>query len=328
MLRTGVYRASAHPRSRFKRQPGAMTIVETCSFAFGSPDLLRARACAHHFDLHMHDTFSVVVLVAGSASLRSLRWSNSAQAGDVFFFNPFEVHGGGGLDELVQYEVLYPSRRFVADCLPGADRNSAFPFFRTDILRSCAATEALIDALSSATSDTRIETALHQVMQNCSFVPGGVSDSGMAAIRAACEFINQRYMHAIGTDALARHVRLHRSHFIRMFHRATGLAPQTYIRQLRIAKARELICDGAELCEVAQTVGFCDQAHLTREFKKVYGVPPGRLSRALRTPAIRTIATGPRRKSRSRNQPSLGISIAPRHQEADQCRPSNARKPI
>jgi len=33
------------------------------------------------------------------------------------------------------------------------------------------------------------------------------------------------------------------------------------------------------LSDVAQIVGFCDQAHLTREFKKVFGVPPGALSR-------------------------------------------------
>lgn len=57
-----------------------------------------------------------------------------------------------------------------------------------------------------------------------------------------------------------------------------GITPETYIRQLRIAKAQKLICAGVRLSDVAQWLGFCDQAHLSREFKKVFGVPPGALS--------------------------------------------------
>ncbi|MER9594645.1 MULTISPECIES: AraC family transcriptional regulator [unclassified Mesorhizobium] len=260
-----------------------MTIVESCRFILGSPDLLRARASARHFDQHMHDTLSVVVLTAGSASLQSNRWSKRAQPGDVFFFNPFEVHSGGSLDQPARYEVLYPSPRFVSDCLSAGDCTSTVPLVRTDVLRRCAATEAFVDALSSPTSGAApIETALRKLLQNCSFEPAGFAASGMTAVRAACQFIDERYMRAIRTDMLARHVGLHKSHFVRIFHRATGIAPQTYVRQLRIARARELICAGAELCEAAQSVGFCDQAHLTREFRKVYGVTPGRLSHDLR----------------------------------------------
>jgi AraC-like DNA-binding protein len=260
-----------------------MTIVESCRFILESPDLLRARASARHFDLHMHDTFSVVVLIAGSASLQSSRWSKRAQAGDVFFFNPFEVHSGGSLDQPARYEVLYPSRRFVLDCLSVGEGKSTFPLVRTDVLRRCVTTETFIDALSSTTSGAApIETALRRLLRRCAFEPAGFAASGMTAVRAACQFIDERYMFALRTDMLARHVGLHKSHFIRIFHRATGIAPQTYVRQVRIARARDLICAGAELCEAAQSVGFCDQAHLTREFRKVYGIAPGRLSRDLR----------------------------------------------
>lgn len=260
-----------------------MTIVESCRFIFGSPDLLRARASARHFDLHMHDTFSVIMLTGGSASLQSNRWSKRVQAGDVFFFNPFEVHSGGSLEHPADYEVLYPSRRFISDCRSPAECKSIFPLFRTDVLRRSEATEAFVDALSTTTSGTAaVETALRKLLQSCSFEPAGLAANGMTAVRAACQFIDERYMCALRTDMLAHHVGLHKSHFIRIFHRATGIAPQTYVRQVRIARARELICAGAELCDTAQLVGFCDQAHLTREFRKVYGVAPGRLSRDLR----------------------------------------------
>ncbi|MEU3648139.1 AraC family transcriptional regulator [Lentzea sp. NPDC034063] len=41
------------------------------------------------------------------------------------------------------------------------------------------------------------------------------------------------------------------------------------------------MCAGFELNDVAQMVRFSDQPHLTREFKKVFGVPPGALSRGV-----------------------------------------------
>jgi AraC-like DNA-binding protein len=61
------------------------------------------------------------------------------------------------------------------------------------------------------------------------------------------------------------------------------MAPQKYIRQVRVAKSKELICEGLELADVAAMLDFCDQAHLSREFKKVFGVPPGALSRDVKS---------------------------------------------
>lgn len=196
-------------------QYGAMTIVESCRFIPGSPDILRARASARHFDLHMHDTFSVVVLMEGSASLRSNRWSKRAQAGDVFFFNPFEVHSGGSLDQPARYEVLYPSRRFVLDCLPAGEFRYSLPLVRTDVLRRCATTGAFVDGLSTTNPGAEtVETALRKLLQSCAFEPAGFAESGISAVRAACQFINERYMCAIGTDMLANRVGLHKSHFV------------------------------------------------------------------------------------------------------------------
>lgn len=205
-------------------------------------------------------------------------------AGDAFVFNPFEVHMGGNPQHPVEYEVLYPSWRFVSDCCPPADRKFALPVVRTDVLRRCDATEALIDALSEKTGGAAsVDTALRKFMQSCSFEPDGIPAIGVTAVRAACQLIDERYMSPLRTDALAGHVGLHKSHFVRIFHRVTGIAPQNYLRQVRVARARGQICAGAELSEAAQLAGFCDQAHLTREFRKVYGVTPGRLMRDVRT---------------------------------------------
>ena len=264
-----------------------MTIVERCEFWMQGLDLLRARGSAYRFDPHLHDTCSVVLVTAGHVSLESPRWRGVAHAGDVFLFNPFEVNAGWN-DQRIEYQALYPSVRLVADCVLRATRRSDIPRLRTTILRRSPVTQALLESLEApARSTAKLETALHGVLHACALETATATTSRIMAVQAACEAIRNAPMHMIDTDALARYARLSKSHFIRMFHRITGLAPQTYARQVRLARARELICRGGELVEVAQATGFSDQAHMTREFKKVYGVTPGRLSRdVLRTTAL------------------------------------------
>jgi hypothetical protein len=61
-----------------------MTRVTSCTFSLIAADLVQACASAHHFDPHLHGTFSIVILTKGRAWLRSARWTAIAEAGDVF----------------------------------------------------------------------------------------------------------------------------------------------------------------------------------------------------------------------------------------------------
>jgi AraC-like DNA-binding protein len=66
---------------------------------------------------------------------------------------------------------------------------------------------------------------------------------------------------------------------LRAFRGETGLPPHAYLNQLRVRLARRLLDRGVAPAEVAAEVGFADQAHLTRHFKRVMGVPPGAYQR-------------------------------------------------
>jgi transcriptional regulator GlxA family with amidase domain len=66
---------------------------------------------------------------------------------------------------------------------------------------------------------------------------------------------------------------------LRAFRGETGLPPHAYLNQLRVRRARVLLDDGVTPADVAVQVGFADQAHLTRHFKRVVGVPPAAYQR-------------------------------------------------
>ena len=77
-----------------------------------------------------------------------------------------------------------------------------------------------------------------------------------------------------------------RSALIRRFTRRFGLAPSRYLRNLRCVSAKELMRNGTAIAQVAQELGFADQAHFTREFKKIHGITPGRYQHAGRAAAM------------------------------------------
>jgi AraC-like DNA-binding protein len=61
----------------------------------------------------------------------------------------------------------------------------------------------------------------------------------------------------------------------RAFAAAFGITPHAYVVGRRLDAARTRILDGQPLAAVATEVGFYDQAHLTRRFKRFLGVTPG-----------------------------------------------------
>ncbi len=73
----------------------------------------------------------------------------------------------------------------------------------------------------------------------------------------------------------------------RAFRQAYGLAPSDYQRELRVRTARRLLTAGVEPALAAAEAGFADQAHLTRWFRRYYGVTPGAYRAAAGDPAGR-----------------------------------------
>jgi len=70
-------------------------------------------------------------------------------------------------------------------------------------------------------------------------------------------------------------------HFARMFRASTGQAPMAYVRSRRIERARRELERGSRaLSGLAAELGFCDQSHFTRSFRRMTGFTPGRYAPA------------------------------------------------
>jgi AraC-like DNA-binding protein len=91
----------------------------------------------------------------------------------------------------------------------------------------------------------------------------------------AIEYIQDHLEKELTVLSIAEAVSMSPYYFTRLFKQATGKSPHQFLIEARVSKARHLLEGGnISIGEAGYDVGFVDQSHLTRHFKRVFGLPP------------------------------------------------------
>jgi AraC-like DNA-binding protein len=70
-------------------------------------------------------------------------------------------------------------------------------------------------------------------------------------------------------------------HLTHAFTKHVGISPLAYHARGRLMRSRKLIAQGCSLAETSHSLSFSDQSHFGRQFKRVYGMTPGRYQQSL-----------------------------------------------
>ncbi|MEV0087025.1 helix-turn-helix transcriptional regulator [Saccharopolyspora sp. NPDC050642] len=105
----------------------------------------------------------------------------------------------------------------------------------------------------------------------CSRLPEYRPDPALAAVVAALDSPAP-----LAVPALADTLGLSERQLRRRVTAAVGYSPQTLAAVLRFQRAARRGTGPGGLAELAHAAGYADQAHLTREFRRLAGVTPGR----------------------------------------------------
>ena len=98
-----------------------------------------------------------------------------------------------------------------------------------------------------------------------------------AWLAVARDYLHDNFVASIQLGEVAREAGVHPDHLARVFGQTHRMTIGEYLRQLRVdAAATKLLSSEASIAEVADATGFADQSHLTRIFKRIKGVTPGR----------------------------------------------------
>ncbi|MFF2014581.1 AraC family transcriptional regulator [Paenibacillus sp. NPDC058177] len=95
------------------------------------------------------------------------------------------------------------------------------------------------------------------------------------AITRTIQYMEHAYTANIRQQDLSRIANMTASHFSYAFRKQTGLRPMDYLSDIRIRHAKQhLHCNGLNVKETAQQVGFTDEYYFSRRFKQRVGISP------------------------------------------------------
>lgn len=103
----------------------------------------------------------------------------------------------------------------------------------------------------------------------------GHSFSSEQYVSKALAYMDVNYPYNISISDIVTYVGIDRSYFYRLFRNELGYSPQQWLIQLRLKKAVAMLCNTElPITVIANSVGFYDASHFTRNFQKQYGCTP------------------------------------------------------
>lgn len=130
------------------------------------------------------------------------------------------------------------------------------------------------------TSQLYIKASLLYILATLSahklFMPSDKNfDKRVETIKTALTYIRSNYREKIYICDLAKQVNLNEQYFCRLFKKAIGCSPITYINEYRVRQAKRLLEESdLAVTEICLECGFNNQGNFLQEFRKRTGTTP------------------------------------------------------
>ena len=239
-------------------------------------EVLHAHFPEHAYPLHTHDSWTLLLVDTGAVRYDLDRHEHSALRSLVTLLPPDVPHDGrsaraGGFRKRVVYlDAAVLDVRRVGRAVDHPGWNDTLLRHEVHLLH-----EAMTHPGDEFEAESRLALVTDRLTRHLARTPDlPVSrDAGLAG--RLQHLLDDHVVEGISLAAASSTLGAHPTHLVRAFRREMGIPPHRYLTGRRLDRARRLLLAGHPISEVAAEVGFHDQSHLTRHFKRMLGVTPG-----------------------------------------------------
>ncbi len=262
--------------------------------AYPGIERIQAQFRGDAFDLHRHDTYALGVTMRGVQTFRYRGEQRYSQPGRVIILHPDELHdGGAATEDGLVYRMLYLEPSVLFQCLEASRIGLPFvddPVVKDDRLAGLllAALGELDRELDELFVDDFVSRLADGLVQHARQPQRPLGSIAWGQARAAREYLEAHVTRGVRSQELEQITGLDRFALARHFRAAFATSPHRFLLMRRLQQAKALIVEGEPIAEVAAATGFADQSHLTRHFKKAFGIAPGAWSSMVRDATARS----------------------------------------
>jgi len=243
----------------------------------GIHEVFHARFVDHAYPAHTHDAWTVFTVDEGSIAYDLERRLRGVTVSKVTLLPPQVVHDGRPAASAgYRKRVLYVGTEVLGEELigPAVDEPDILD---PSLVRSF---RSLHQALGDSGDSFEAEAIFALVAPRLRRHLGArrLADDSTPGVSIAEELrglLDARLSVGITLAEAGRILEVSPAHLVRSFTHRFGISPHRYLIGRRIEAARRLLLEGQPVARVAADVGFNDQAHFARHFKRHVGTTPG-----------------------------------------------------
>ncbi|WP_444898684.1 AraC family transcriptional regulator [Microbulbifer sp. VAAC004] len=255
-------------------------------------ELFHAHFRSFAFNKHWHDELAIGIIQAGAEKLDYRGQSNIIPQGNIVAINPGEIHTGySGSEQGWHYRMFYFDTKLVTQILrqhssPG---KTPMPFLKGPIIHDPELFKLLFQLHCSLNGthlplavDSLLTLALTKLFANHgdqNLSPRNTKDIS-AAIKIR-NYLCDHWQYNVTLEQLCQLTEMSQYQLIRCFSKHYGIAPHQFLVLYKIHQARLLLQQGLNAATAATECGFFDQSHMSRNFKKTFGITPGRYLKSI-----------------------------------------------
>jgi AraC-like DNA-binding protein len=253
-------------------------------------ELLSATGSMRLWSEPVHESFTIAIVHRG-ARATATEWrtrgrSVTTEAGELMSINPGDGHATLRVHAPSDFDAVKLAPQHVEDAARAAGIRGTFwlrspacnnPRVFAAVRRLVAATARRDDTLSVEATSRDLANAIVREL-------GETRPSRDARTRVRRDWRLERVRECLHDRArgdrpsllaISCHADLGRSQLCALFKDYYGVSIAQYALAVRIARAEILLLEGTPAKTVAADLGFVDQAHLSRHFRRRYGMAPG-----------------------------------------------------
>jgi AraC-like DNA-binding protein len=245
--------------------------------AAGIVEVFHARYVDHAYPMHTHDVWTLLLVDAGAVryDLDRRGRSHGAVPAALTLLPPGVAHDGRAAHPLgFRKRVLYLDESVLEPALTGPAVDA--PSIADEPLRRRVADlhGVLAHPGDELEAESRLALIAERLRSHYRPTPQAAPSSRGDLADAYRDLLDDRIVPGVSLAEAAQILHAHPTHLVRAFRDAFGLPPHAYLTGRRVERARALLLQGQRPAEVAAAVGFYDQSHLTRYFKRYLGTAP------------------------------------------------------
>jgi AraC-like DNA-binding protein len=244
-------------------------------------EVMVAYQCSRRWHV-FHERYAFCVCRKAEAGVRYRGLEEQIHDGNVVVREPGETHCNTFVAKPAEFKMLFVEPSLVKNAARELGHSGTFHFapfaIRNDpdlfqkLHQLCASIETRRSALEqeSLFAATLVALARHTERKTEALEV----KNGKRVVERAKVYLRERFNESVSLKELAAACGLSRFHLVHAFSKEAGLSPHAYQVHVRVERARGLLQEGVSPAVVAANLGFADQSHFARHFKRIMHVTP------------------------------------------------------